>query len=814
MQRIISIISLTIALCGGFWITDSTFFDTAHAASNAPPMSANCVIVKGEVFCWGYNFWGQVGDGTQGNNRNKAERVILASGAPLTNATAVTNGSDHSCALVKSGSVYCWGANTVGQLGDGTGTNSSKAVLVKSDAATTLTNVVAITAGGIHTCVITKSGLAYCWGGNGDGQLGNNNLAVTASDYPVQVLLDNGLPLTTVSTISAGNYHVCATTKAGLAYCWGDNVLGQLGTHSYDDKDAATQVLDATIGNQPLTNVTGINTKLLHTCATRKTGTVACWGNNSDGQLGDGSTETRNSAVTVEIPNPTDAPLTNIQQVSVGAAFTCATSKSGAIVCWGKNTDGQLGDTTNMDSSTAATQVKLLGGVALTGMRHVSAGLSHACALSKTGVFYCWGDNGNGNLSNGSISDSNYAIQPVFRQSSPLSNIATVDSGESHSCALSKSGTVSCWGNNDFGQLGDGTLVSKTGAVTAQMNGGATLTAMSSMTAGRMHSCTVAKDGNAYCWGANSAGQLGDTTTDQRSQAVPVKLNGGAPFTGVMSISAGNDHTCALTKTGLVYCWGDNTYGQIGNGTNANQYEGAILAGGGALPVVSAVATGTDFTCALTKTGLVYCWGINSAGQLGNDNIGTDATAPAQVLASLGSITPLTNVTAISAGDSHACALTKSKTVYCWGSNISGQLGIRETGSAYGYALVAKLNASDTALANIVAIAAGAGHTCASTSTTSYCWGKNEAGEIGDDSLTLRNGAVIVKRMGGNDLGSIAKFGLGTNYSCGATKTGGVFCWGDNASGQLGDNTHASPVDAQTAVAARLNSPLSITGIK
>jgi len=776
-------------------------------------MSAYCVIVKGEVFCWGYNFWGQVGDGSNGNNRLKAERVILASGAPLTNATAVASSGEHSCALVKSGSVFCWGENGAGQLGDGTGSNSTTAVLVKSDASTTLTNVVAITAGGTHTCVITKSGLAYCWGKNDQGQLGNNNLAVTASDYPVQVLLDNGLPLTTVSTISAGSYHVCATTKAGLAYCWGDNSLGQLGTHSYDDKDAATQVLDATIGNQPLKNVTGINTKSLHTCATRKTGTVACWCNNSDGQLGDGSTETRNSAVTVEIPNPTDAPLTNIQQVSVGSSFTCATSKSGAIVCWGNNDDGQLGDTTNTGSSTAATQVKFSGGVALTGMRHVSAGAEHACALSKTGVFYCWGKNDVGSLSDGSDDNRNYAIQPLFRQSSPLTNIANIDSGESHSCVLSKSGVISCWGYNGLGQLGDNTVDNKTGAVALQMSGGAPLPLFASMSTGSRHSCAVTKDGKVYCWGNNTQGELGDTTTDQRLQAVPVKLSGGTLLTGVTSISAGDDHTCALTKAGPVYCWGDNTFGQFGNGQKENQYEHATLAFG-TLTAVSAISAGNDYTCALTKTGFVYCMGLNSAGQLGNDDIGQDATAPVQVFALSAELVLLNGVTAISAGFSHACALTKVKTVYCWGNNITSQLGIRTTGSAYGYALLAKLESADTPLSNITSLAAGGSHTCASTSTGTYCWGRNEYGEIGDDSLTERNGAVVVKQMGGNNLGSMTKFGLGTNYSCAVAKTGGVFCWGRNNVGQLGDNTHASPVNARTAVTARLSSPLYITGVK
>ncbi|MFZ9393407.1 MAG: RCC1 domain-containing protein, partial [Ilumatobacteraceae bacterium] len=238
--------------------------------------------------------------------------------------------------------------------------------------------------------------------------------------------------------------------------------------------------------------------------------------------------------------------------------------------------------------------------------------------------------------------------------------------GGDHTCALLSTGSVKCWGLNDLGQLGDGTTTSRSLPVDVLVSlGGSPLTGVTAISAGTSHTCALLSTGSVKCWGYNGDGEFGNGTTTNSSLPVDVLVSlGGSPLTGVSAITAGAYHTCALLSTGSVRCWGLNNYGQIGDGTSGagtnRLAPTAVLVslGGSPLTGVSAITAGAYHTCALLSTGSVRCWGLNNYGQIGDgtSGAGTNRLAPTAVLVSLGG-SPLTGVSAITAGAYHTCAL-------------------------------------------------------------------------------------------------------------------------------------------------------------
>ncbi|MBN9366115.1 MAG: IPTL-CTERM sorting domain-containing protein [Comamonadaceae bacterium] len=652
--------------------------------------------------------------------------------------TQVAAGGNHSCALTTAGAVHCWGDNGIGQLGDGTTTQRTTPVAVTGLGA----GVAAIAAGSYHSCALTTAGAVHCWGSNGNGQLGDGS--TTSQSTPVAVSgLDSG-----VAAIAAGNSHTCALTTAGAVLCWGFNGSGQLGDGSTTQR--TTPVAVSGLGS----GVAAIAAGRHHSCALTTAGAVQCWGNNNSGQLGDGSTMGRSTPVAVSGLD------SGVAAITAGSQHSCARTTAGAVRCWGSNFNGQLGNGTTTDSTTPVAVSGLDSGVAA-----IAAGHNvHTCALTTAGAVRCWGWNVYGQLGDGSTMGRSTPVAV----SSLGSGVATIVAGTSHSCARTTAGAAHCWGDNFFGQLGDGSTTNRFTPVAVSGLGAG----VAAIAAGDTHSCALTTAGAVLCWGFNGSGQLGDDSTTQRTTPVDVKgVGGSGTLSDVAAIAAGTSHTCALTTAGAVHCWGNNSYGQLGDGSTANRLTPVAVSGLGS--GVAAIAVGGSHSCALTTAGAVRCWGKNFVGQLGDDST-TNRYTPVDVKGVGGSGT-LSDVAAITAGASHSCARTTAGAVQCWGDNYYGQLGDGSTTQRTTPVAVSGLGSG------VAAIAAGSGHSCAlTTAGAAHCWGYNTNGQLGDGSTANRLTPVAVSGLGSG----VAAIAAGSGHSCALTTAGAVRCWGRNVFGQ------------------------------
>lgn len=340
----------------------------------------------------------------------------------------------------------------------------------------------------------------------------------------------------------------------------------------------------------------------VHTCVVTRSGGVSCWGDNEDGQLGDGTTTRRRSVMQV-------SGLSDVRSLTAGVGHTCVLTGTGGVMCWGANADGQLGD----GSRTRRLVPVDVAGLAA-GVRTIAAGAHHTCAATGTGTVLCWG------AAWGRAYADGERIEAARRESVPtavngLDGVVALAAGESHTCALTSAGELRCWGWNGDGQLGDTTTTSSATPVTVA--GGSGVRAVS---AGWGHTCAIAGD-TVSCWGANESGQLGDGTTAERHSPTPTVGLASA----VAGITAGDRHTCALLQNGAISCWGDNSLWQLGAKTTEERRPTPIPVPGLAGPALE-VAAGGLHTCALEQ-GLVQCWGSNEYGQLAAGSSASQATA-------------------------------------------------------------------------------------------------------------------------------------------------------------------------------------------
>ena len=353
-----------------------------------------------------------------------------------------------------------------------------------SDAFNIILTFATVTVGDQHSCGLTTSGHAYCWGFGASGQLGDG----TATQSITPVLVSGGLSF---DRLDAGNEHSCTVTTGGSAYCWGFNRFGKLGDGTTTQRDAPVLVS----GGHSFTSVSAFQ----HTCGVTTGSDAYCWGLNSSGSLGDGTTTERHTPVLV-------SGGLSFGAVEPGAGHTCGVTTTGTAYCWGHNGSGELGDGTTTDR---LIPVLVSGGLSFTS---VSSGGGYTCGVTTTSDGYCWGSNFSGELGDGTTTDR---LTPVL-VSGGLS-FASVSAADSHTCGVTTTGDAYCWGVNPSGQLGDGTTTQR--LTPTLVSGGLSFASVSAKSS---HTCGLTTTGEAYCWGRNNSGTLGDGT--QIDSLVPVRV--------------------------------------------------------------------------------------------------------------------------------------------------------------------------------------------------------------------------------------------------------------------------------------------------
>ena len=338
-----------------------------------------------------------------------------------------------------------------------------------------------------------------------------------------------------------------------------------------------------------------------HTCALVSGGSVACWGNDENGQLGNG---TNKGEFTTPV---TVGGITNATEVAAGGAHSCALLGGGSIDCWGYNKFGEVGDGTTTERTTP---VAVSG---ITDAIQITAGYAHTCALLSGGKIDCWGENAYEQLGDGNAKNSSTPVAV-----SGISTATSVTAGGFGTCAVIAGGTVDCWGYNGFGELGNGTTNDSSTPV--QVSG---ITNAVSVTAvGYFQACAALQTGGVDCWGDNETGELGNGST--KSSSTPVAVSG---ITNDAEVTAGGFHTCAVLLTKSVDCWGENHYGELGNGTTKKSDVPVVVSG---ISTGAGVVAGTYHTCARLIGGNIDCWGENAFGQLG-DGTTKKSTTPVAV---------------------------------------------------------------------------------------------------------------------------------------------------------------------------------------
>ncbi len=617
--------ALLLATAGGAAVQIASAWPAAAASAHATTISGgfthSCMIQGGKGYCWGDNASGELGNGT---TVSSTVPVPVYTGGVLAGVTLtqIVAGVVFSCALSSAGAVYCWGANNKGQLGNNGTVNSSVPVAVYTGGVLSGLTITQISGGSSgQVCVLSSTGLAFCWGGNTGGQLGNGT--ATSSNVPVAVSTTgvlSGKTLTQIST-SGGSTTTCALSSIGAAYCWGTNSTGELGNSSTTSSSVPVAV--STTGVLSGVTLTQISTGQSSTCALSSAGAVYCWGLDSSGQLGNNSTT--QSTVPVAVSTSGVLSGVTVAQISTGQMAACALSSTGAAYCWGDNSAGELGNnsTTQAKVPVAVTTSGVLSGKTLT---QITSGYLNVCVTDSTGTAYCWGQDTSGQNGNPLTSGNTLVAVPVQL------NEGVVEAGQNHSCEL-RNGAAYCWGANSNGQLGNGGTISSNVPVPVYTGGALSGVSLVALSAGTNFTCALSSAGAAYCWGLNSSGQLGNNSTTQSNVPVAVSTSGVLSGKVLTQITTGSNSACALDSSGLAYCWGDDTDGELGNagGNNSSDVPVAVKSNG----VISGqtltqIVAGSEFACALTSTGLAFCWGNDGNGELGNAST-TNATAPVSV---------------------------------------------------------------------------------------------------------------------------------------------------------------------------------------
>ncbi|MGI4864268.1 MAG: T9SS type A sorting domain-containing protein [Janthinobacterium lividum] len=673
----------------------------------------------GTLWAWGQNNGGQLGLGNATATYQLAPQQV----GTAANWASVSAGYNHVVAVRTDGTLWAWGTNTFGQLGLGTSSSVQRTPTQVGSAS----NWLSASAGYSCTLAVRADGTLWAWGYNGSGQLGLGAASTTSQPAPTQVGT-----ATTWQRVSAGNGHTLALQTDGSLWAWGDNYVGQLGLGTTTSPTGPTRVGTATW--------VSAEAGPSYSLAVRQDGTLWAWGTNNQGQLGTGTTANQLAPSQV-------GTATTWQSVAPGNGFALARRQDGTLWSWGYNRWGQLGrGTTIAQTQTIPAQV----GTATT-WTGLSAGAAHAAALRQDGTLWTWGGNFLGQLGTGTGGPQ--LLPGQLPSTPPWSSLGV---GTDHLLGIRTDGSLRAWGANYSSQLGDGTTTDQDLPITVGTSAWQSVASGSSVTLG------IRPDGSLWAWGDNYYGQLGTGAALTYTTSTPVRVGTATTWRSVV-VSVGQ--VLALQTDGSLWAWGDNNFGQLGTGSSP-----AVT-----VPVRVGTATwlsigaGWMHSVGVRADGTLWTWGTNNLGQLG---MGSPSPAPTFVPTQVGTSTAWRSV---SAGVFYTLALKADGTLWAWGHNNYGELGVgsiatdvlapTQVGTATTWRSVSAASYTSLALRQ---------------DNTLWVWGANYYGQLG---LGTTNDQLTPVQQG---TATWQSAGLGVEYGAGIRQDGSLWTWGYNERGQLG----------------------------
>jgi alpha-tubulin suppressor-like RCC1 family protein len=784
----------------------------------------------GTIAAWGWNLNGQLGNGS---TTSRTSPVVITQGGILAGKTivALSAGISHSLALCSDGTIAAWGGNASGQLGNGSNTGSNVPVLVNQGGILADKTVVAVAACGRHNLALCSDGTLAAWGENATGQLGNGSN--TSSNVPVLVDQSSVLAGKTAIALSAGISHSLALCSDGTLAAWGENTSGQLGNGS--NTNSNVPVLADRSGVLADKTAVAIAAGSNHNLALCSDSTLATWGHNNRGQLGDGSNLARNVPVLVDPSGllsgnpiiavysdstgghslalyPTPPEIVVEQPVGVDLTDGNATIEFAVPVFSGATTErvftvrntgsGELAGSISIDGAHSA-DFSVVGGSGINvppdGSATFTVRFSPSSHGSRFAALRLASNDADENPFDISLTGAGTAISTLaasYNDGSevPLTSADFTATGNMVNFSLGYApargsqlmvveNTGSGFIKGTFSNLANGASVelSHEGIVyhfVAWYYGG-----------DGNDIVLLWRDTGLAAWGLNSSGQLGNGSLINRNVPVAVTQSGVLAGKTVVALASGDGHSLGLCSDGTLASWGLNSSGQLGNGSFINRNVPGVVLQSGALAgkTVVALAAGGSHSMALCSDGTLVTWGLNSSGQLGN---GANLSRHVPVDITQSGVLAGKTVVALAAGDDHSLALCSDGVLAAWGSNVEGKLGDGSNTSSNVPVLVDQSGVFTGRI--IVDFSAGGSHSLALCSDgTLAAWGRNISGQLGIGSTTDRNVPTAVTRSGVLAGKTVVALAAGGAHSLALCSDGTLAAWGYGFHGQLGNMSNS-----------------------
>ncbi len=789
---------------------------------------ALAVTNRGTVYAWGYNSSGQLGIGTTKNShipiditskfnllsynrmnaatRNINSTTVNEKGRIFTwgiteGIIKVATGNSNSMALSRYGRVFTWGSNNYGQLENSSAYRELSPIEITDNFNLIDDLIIDIASGYENNMALSGAGSVFTWGNNQYGQLGNGTLIT--SSYPIDITNNFNLSNDKIIEISSGGFYSMALSEEGHIFTWGSNNYGQLGDGTHRDFSSPIDIT----AKFDLKNdkIVEISAGKIHSMAVSEQGRVFTWGNNEYGELGNDATKESN--LPIDITANFNLKNDKIASISAGYSHSMALSEQGRIYVWGNNDDGQFGDGSTKGSYTPI-DITLSINIKNDNVKEVIASRSNSMIITSSGVLYVVGTN---QLGQCGINASLIITNP---QRVKIQEEIIMSRGVSHNMALTKSGEVYTWGDNRYGQLGDGTQTNSTipKDITSSFN--LINDKIIKVSTGEVNSMALSEKGRIYIWGDNSNGQLGDGT--QTNSTIPKDITSSFNLVNdkIVEISSGNFYSMVLSEKGSVFTWGINGTGQLGNGTHYDIYIPVDITPNFNLSndKIVKIAAGNFHSMALSEKGSIFTWGNNQFGQLGigvTSDIAFRVTTPQNI--TLNFSLENDKIKEISVGFVHSMVLTEKGKIYSWGNNLSGQLVDGTTNnSILPIDITSNFNITDD---EIVEISAEFLHSMALTEKGQvYSWGSNSSGQLGDGTQTSSNLPLNITNNFNLENDKVVKISSSYYHSMVITEKGYAYSWGSDSYGQLGIGYGGYLLTFQKVLSRKDQEPLTIIG--